>query len=93
MLVGESADVDMPTQGPLDTAPMAMRTTTIGSSRKAAFYDKHLASHLILERVVYLDELVSVMASTVDQAIHDAVAKHPLPQHSGLLLPAGIIER
>lgn len=93
MLAGEVADVDMPTQGPPDTAPMAMRTTTIGSSRKAAFYDKHLASHLILERVVYLDELVSVMASTVDKAIEDAVTKHPLPQHSGLLLSAGIIKR
>ena len=85
MLVGEVADVDMRTQ--------AMRTTTIGSSRKAAFYDKHLASHLILKRVIYLDELVSVMASTVDQAIHDAVAKQPLPRDIGLLSSVMTIER
>ena len=92
MLVGESGDVDMATQGPPGTAPKAKKNTTIGSSRKATFYDRHLASHLILERVVYLDELVSIIASTVDQAIHDAVANHPLPQHSGLLLPAEIIK-
>jgi hypothetical protein len=49
------------------------RTTAIGYSRPAAFYDRHLAPHLILEHVVYLDTLVSTMASTVDQAIEDAV--------------------
>src|ERR1700722_4381663 len=94
MLVGnsESADVDMPTQGPPNTASRARKPTTIGSSRKAAFYDKYLASHLILERVVYLDELVSVIAGTVDEAIHDAIAKQPLPKDGGLLMSAKIIE-
>jgi hypothetical protein len=88
MIIGESADVDMATQGPLDTA----MKTTIGSSRKAAFYDRHLASHLILERVVHLDDLVSVVAGTVDQAIHDAITKQPLPKKSGILLPTEVIE-
>ena len=31
--------------------PNTARTTSIGYSRPAAFYDRHLASHLILERV------------------------------------------
>ena len=93
MSVGESADVNMPTQELSDTAPVARKTTTIGSSRKAAFYDKHLASHLTLERVVYLEELVSIMAGTVDQAIKAAIAKQPLPKDSGILLSAKVIER
>jgi hypothetical protein len=56
-------------------------TTTIGNSRKAAFYDRHLAKKLILNRVVYLDSLIASLASTVDQAIQDAFDK-------GITLPA-----
>jgi len=73
-------------QEPPDTALSALRTTTIGSSRHAAFYDRHLAPHLILERVVYFDTLVSTLANTVDQAIQDAVTKRPLPKDTGILL-------
>jgi hypothetical protein len=65
---------------------------TIESSHKGAFYDKHLASHLILEHVVYLNYLVSCMVSMVDQAIQDAIVKQSLPQQSGILLPAKIIK-
>ena len=80
------------TQEPPDTAPSAIRTTTIGSSRQAAFYDKHLAPHLILERVVYFDKLVSTMANTVDQAIQDAVTKRPLPKVTGAIPSEMLIE-
>ncbi|KAF8504381.1 hypothetical protein F5888DRAFT_1655232 [Russula emetica] len=79
------ADVILHTQEPPDTALSALRTTTIGSSRQAAFYDRHLASHLTLERVVYFDTLVSTMANTVDQAIQDAVTKRPLPKDTSVL--------
>ena len=82
----EEEDVISHAQEPPDTAASASQTTAIGSSRKAAFYDRHLASHLILERVVYFDTLVSAMANTVDQAIQDAVAKRPLPKKIGVLL-------
>ena len=61
-------------------------TTDIGYSRPAAFYDRHLAPHLILERVVYFGALVSTMANTVDQATQDAVNKRPLPKDTGELL-------
>ena len=67
-------------------------THTIGYTRPAAFYDKHLASHLTLEHVVCLDTLVSTMANTVDQAIRDAVAKRPLPEDIGILLSAKTIK-
>jgi hypothetical protein len=93
----EEADVISPVQEPPDTAPPATtappapRTTTIGSSRQAAFYDRHLAPHLILEHVVYFDTLVSAMASTVDQAIEEAVIKRPLPKDTGMLLSEKII--
>lgn len=63
---------------PQDTAH-----NTIWYTRPAAFYDKHLASHLILKHVVYLDTLVSAMESTVDQAIQDA--SNVLPKNSGAL--------
>jgi hypothetical protein len=68
-------------------------TSNIGYSRPAAFYDKHLASHLILERVVCLDTLVSAMASTVDQTIEDAISKHLLPKSNEFLQSARMIER
>src|SRR5258707_9736742 len=82
----EEEDVNLHTREPPDTAPSALRTTTIGSSRPAAFYDRHLAPHLILERVVIFDTLVSTMASTVDQAIQEVVTKHPLPKNADMLL-------
>ena len=89
----EEVDVDMPTQEPPDTAPVAMRTTTkVGSSRQAAFYDRHLAPCLILKRVVYFDTLVSTMANTVDRAIQDAVDKRPLPEDTGMLQPEKVIK-
>ncbi|KAF8504380.1 hypothetical protein F5888DRAFT_739048 [Russula emetica] len=69
------------TQEPPDTT----LTTTIGYPRQVAFYDRHLAPHLILERVVYFDTLVYTMANTVDQAIQDAVTKRPLPKDTRLL--------
>ena len=83
----EEADVIFAAQEPPDTtvAAFRFRTTTIGSSRPAAFYDRHLAPHLILERVVCFGKLVSIMANTVDQAIQDAVTKRPLPKGLGML--------
>src|SRR6266849_1909825 len=75
-----STHMPMTGRGPPDTAPGALGTTTPGSTSHAAFYDRHLAPHLILERVVYFDALVSTVANTVDQAIQDAVAKRPLPK-------------
>jgi len=44
--------------------------------KKVASYDKHLAPHLTLERVVYLDTLVSTM---VNQAIHDTFSQLSMP--------------
>jgi hypothetical protein len=71
-----------PTPGsPSNTAQA--RNAAIGYSRPAAFYDKHLASHLTLEHVVYLDTLVSAMGRTVDQAIQDA--SNTLPRNTRLL--------
>ena len=67
--------------------------THIGYTRPAAFYDKHLASHLVLERVVYLDTLVSAMGSTVDQAIQDAINKGFLPKYAGSLDTVEAMER
>ena len=67
-------------------------TTDIGYSRPAAFYDRHLAPHLILERVVYFDALVSTMANTVDQAIRDAVTKRPLLKDTGILMSEKLIK-
>ncbi len=80
------------TRAPPDTAPSALRTTTLWTSPQAAFYNKHLAPHLILERVVYFDTLVSTIANTVDQAIQAAVAKRPLPKDTGALLPEKVIK-
>jgi hypothetical protein len=77
--------VNLRTRAPPETNLSAFKTTTIGCCRKAAFYNKHLAPHLILKRVVYFDKLVSTMANTVDQAIQDAVAKRPLPKKPGML--------
>ena len=84
----EGEDVSMPTRASPDKTQSALKnkSTTIGYSRQAAFYDRHLAPHLILERVVIFDALVSTMAKTVDQAIQDAVAKRPLPKKTGSLL-------
>ena len=78
-------DVNLPTQAPPDRVVSALKTTTIVSSRKATFHDKHLAPHLILKRVINFDTLISAMANTVDQAIQDAVAKGPLPKMLGAL--------
>ena len=75
-----------------DTASSALRTTATGTTRQAAFYDKHLAPQLILERVVYFDTLISTIANTVDQAIQDAVTKRPLPSHAGALPPERVIK-
>jgi hypothetical protein len=86
------AEVISHAQEPPDTALSALRTTTIGSSRQAAFYDRHLAPHLILERVVYFDTLVSTMANTVDQAIQNAVTKRPLPKDTGMLQSEKVIK-
>jgi hypothetical protein len=69
-----------------------LQTTTLWTNRQAAFYDKYLAPHLILERVVYFDTLVSTIANTVDQAIQAAVAKRPLPKNTGALLPETVIK-
>ncbi|KAN0125969.1 hypothetical protein V8E52_001176 [Russula decolorans] len=84
------------TQGQLEEAdlpPSSMISITdIGYTRPAAFYDRHLAPHLILERVVYFDKLVSTMANTVDQAIEDAVTKRPLPKATIGLSPGTLIE-
>ena len=88
----EGDSISLRTRPPPDTALSAMRATANGSSRQAAFYDRHLAPHLILERVVYFDTLVSVMANTVDQAIQDAVAKRPLPKDTGILMSGRQIE-
>src|SRR5216684_2332012 len=83
-----------PTREPPDTARPGLRTTsTAGYSRPAAFYDMHLASHLTLERVVYLNTLVSNMESTVDQAIQVAATKRFLPKDSDSLQSAKIIKR
>jgi hypothetical protein len=92
LLTKAMAEVIFPTQEPPDTTLLKFQSTTIGSSRQAAFYDKHLAPHLILERVVYFDKLVSTMANTVDQAIEDAVAKRPLPKDTGPLMTETIIK-
>jgi hypothetical protein len=74
------AEAEARTDDPPDTV-----ISTIGGSRKATFYDQHFAKGLVLKRVVYLKSLVSALASTVDQAILDAIAKHPLPlRGSGL---------
>jgi hypothetical protein len=72
--------------------PNTAHTAAVGYTRPAAFYDRHLASHLILQRVVCLDTLVSAMASTVDQAIKNAVAKRPLPKDTDLLLSEKVIK-
>jgi len=83
-----------PTREPPDTARPGLRTaSTAGYSRSAAFYDMHLASHLTLERVVYLNTLVSNMESTVDQAIQVAATKRFLPKDSDSLQSAKIIKR
>jgi hypothetical protein len=81
------------TQPPPDTALSALQSNTLGSSRQAAFYDKHLAPGLVLERVVYFDTLVSTLANTVDQAIQDAVAERPLPKDALSLPSEQIIKR
>jgi hypothetical protein len=88
----EGDSISLRTRPPPDTALSAMRATANGSSRQAAFYDRHLAPHLILERVVYFDTLVSVMANTVDQAIQEAVAKRPLPKDTAILMSGRQIE-
>ena len=75
------ADVTLPTLPPPDTAPPAAQTKSSGTTHQAAFYDKHLAPHLILKHVIYLNTLVSAMANTVDQAIQSAVAERPLPKN------------
>lgn len=49
------------------------------ATRRAAFYDKHIADHLILLHVKRLDSLVDSIAGTVDQAIKDAYKQGPLP--------------
>jgi hypothetical protein len=85
---GDSAEVDLPTRVPPGTAP----TTPVGYSRQAAFYDRHLAPHLILERVVCLDTLISTMANTVDQAVLAAVAKRPLSKNTARLMSEEQIE-
>lgn len=79
MTAGREADPNLP-------PPNTARTTAIGDSLPAAFYDRHLASHIILEHVVCLDTFVSAMASAVDHAIEDAVAKRLLPKYKGSLL-------
>ena len=86
------ADVTLPTREPPDTDPSALRTTATGTTRKAAFYDKHLAPHLILESVVCFDKLVHTMANAVDQAIQDAVSKRPLPKDTGMLQSEKVIK-
>jgi hypothetical protein len=63
---------------------------TIGYSRPAAFYDKHIASHLILKHIVHLDSLVSAIGSAVHQAINDA--DHPLPRKDHTLTSVEVIE-
>jgi hypothetical protein len=89
----QKTNLNWPTREPPDTAQSGMRTaSTIGYSRPAAFYDMHLASHLTLERVVYLNTLVSDMASTVDQAIQDAATKGFLPKSKALLPSAQVIK-
>ena len=87
----ENEDVILQTQEPPD--PDISATPIIGYSRKAAFYDKHLATHLVLERVVYLDTLVSTLANTVDKAIQDAVAKRPLSKDTDRLMSEMLIKR
>jgi hypothetical protein len=72
--------------------PSTAHATAIGYTRPAAFYDRHLAPHLILERVVCFDSLVSTLASTVDQTIRDAVTKRPLPKDTGILMPEKLIK-
>src|SRR5713226_7899913 len=85
-------NLNWPTREPPDIAQSSLRTTsTIGYSRPAAFYDIHLASHLTLERVVYLNTLVSDMASTVDQAIQDVATKGFPPKRKGFLQSAEVI--
>jgi len=69
-----------PTQKPRNTH-------TIGYSRPAAFYDKHLAPHLILKRVICLGSIVSTMGNTVDQAIQVAVTKGAFPPKNEGVLP------
>jgi hypothetical protein len=49
------------------------------TTRPASFYDKHLALHLILQRVKLLDSLVDSITGTVDKAIKDALSHGPLP--------------
>jgi hypothetical protein len=73
-------EVEARTEDPPETT-----VSTIGGSRKATFYDQHLAKGLVLHRVVHLKSLVSALASTADQAILCAIVKHPLPlRGSGL---------
>lgn len=74
------------------TQPPPSNAARVGCTRQAAFYDKHLASHLLLERLVSLDALVSTMASTVDQAIQDLVTKNPIHRSAGLLSTVERIE-
>src|SRR5713101_1457556 len=83
MKPGQEADPDYQPR-----APTGERKTTIGYTRPAAFYDKHLAPHLVLQHVIHLDTLVSAMESAVDQAIQDARDKHFLPKNGGGVLPS-----
>ena len=53
------------------------------NTRVAAFYDKHLADHLILKHVRRLDSLVGSLVGTVDKAIKEAYIKGPLPPTDG----------
>ena len=90
----EGEDVSMATRASPDKALSAVKSksATVGSSRQAAFYDRHLAPHLILNRVVIFDALVSTMAKTVDKAIQDAVTKRPLSKNTRRLMTKEIIE-
>ena len=85
LVLAREANPNWPTREPPDTARSGSPTISIGYTCQATFYDMHLASHLTLERVVYLDTLVSAMASTVDQAIQDAASKRFLPKDSDSL--------
>jgi hypothetical protein len=57
---------------PVLARPTLPKEPPIGYTRRAAFYDKHIAPHLILKHVVFLDTLVSAMETAVDQAIQGA---------------------
>jgi hypothetical protein len=47
----------------------------VRSTRRAAFYDRHLARHLVLRRIVHLDSLIDSVVGTVDAAIRAAFEK------------------